>query len=430
MAQTIKNANIFGRIGSSFGKGLADQLPEEIAHHRLQSGLRQFEQDAPGLDPVQLVSRAAGIKGIRPQTEQSLGEVAKQQARGNALANFQAQQQQPNPFPQGDQPAGNEPPSDRPSHTNEEDFSKVQEGYIPPTKDEEFARAGKLYKEDPERFGNDPQRALDHVAAETDRNQAIADAYQTRHQNLEKIQDNVVKRLGDQYNKLNGGNPRIPSELYSDIEDQAIRATKSKAKGGRGLTEQQAIKEYGDKLHDAEKAFTKIDEIGDWGITQRPAAETLRTMKNVQGVMEKLDQTDNYAKELISKNKLSPEMAFSIAEPVSRVPEVNGFIKGLAKLEDIGTARNNYTPDNAVAKTLEIAPELARLIKDNPKASPLAIAHEIRKKGYDPQTWLQYVTDNAKKLNLKERQTDQASTPLNAVTPWNDWWLQSFTGIE
>ena len=42
MAQYIKNANIFGRIGTGIGKGVNEQLPKEVEHQRFRSGLQKL----------------------------------------------------------------------------------------------------------------------------------------------------------------------------------------------------------------------------------------------------------------------------------------------------------------------------------------------------------------------------------------------------
>jgi hypothetical protein len=429
MAQYIKNASLFGRIGTNLGKGLAEQLPKEVERGRLAAGLKNLSEKE-GQTPFQQFSELSAIPGVTPQMIQSGSDLLRQQARGKALSDYQSNQNQPkpNPFSQEQSQRSGRQGEKPPSITQEKPLAEIQEGAIPPTREEEFARAGQIYKEYPERFGNDPQKAIDFVASETERNQA----YQQKHANLNVIQDNVVSRLNNQYKKLSGDNPRIPSELYSQIEDEAIKATKSKKEGGEGLTEQQAMKKYGDKLIDADRDFSKIDEIGNWGITLRSAGETLRSMKDLQNKMEKLNQTDNFAKNLISRNKLSPKLAYAIAEPVSRVPELGQTIRNLPALEQVkkSIALPKVPLGVSIPKTLEIAPRLAQLVKNNEKASPLAIAHEIEKKGYDAKTWLQYITDHANELNLRQRQSEQSSTPINAVSPWNDWWLQSFSGLD
>jgi hypothetical protein len=430
MVQIIpQQGNIFGRIGHGLGQGIAEQLPKEIERSRLAGGLKDLENQQ-GLTPFQQFSRLASVPGITPQMIQSGTDLLRQQARGQALSQGTSQQNQPNPspFPNQTEPNRIGPASKTPSLTKEDILEKVQEGYIPPTIKERDALAGQAYNENPAFFANDPQKALDWADSNIAQEEKIAQAYQNKHSNLTNIQDNVVKRLNDQSERLN---TKIPAELYSQIEDKAIQATKPKKDGGQGLTEQQAVKDFGEHMNNASRTFAKVKELGGgWGVTLRSPTESLRAMKKLQSEMEALDQTDNYAKELISQSQLSPTFAYAIAEPVSRVPSVNNFIKSLPGLEKIETlAETKSNPAVAIPKTLEIAPKLANFIKQNEKASPLAIAYEIEKKGYDGKTWLQYIADHPE-LNLRARQSEQASTPINEIAPWNDWWLSSFTGIE
>jgi len=410
---------VFGRLGKGIARGLSETVPKEIERSRLAGGLKELGQQQ-GLNPFQQFAQLSSIPGVTPQMIQSGSELLRQQAQGQALA----QQNSPKPSPFPPQQARGQSDSDIPSLTQADVLEKTQQGYIPPTIEDRDAFAGEAYNANPARFQNDPQQAIAWADQKIAQEEKIAQAYQAKHENLSKIQDNVVSRLKGQSDRLN---TRVPAELYSTIEDEAIQATKPKKDGGGGLTEQQAMKLYGDKLNDASRDFAKIGEIGNWGITQRPASETLRSMKELQNKMEALDQTDNYAKQLISENKLSPKMAYAIAEPVSRVPSVNSFIKNLPEGNSESTIAETVYD---VPGTLRIAPQLAKFVKENEKASPMAIAHEIEKKGYDASTWLQYLADHSNELNMRQRQSEQATTPLNTIAPWNDWWLQSFSGIE
>lgn len=421
MAQTIKQGNIFGRIGSGIGKGLAEQVPKEIERNRLASGLNQLGNQQ-GLSPFQQFAQLSSIPGVTPQMIQSGTDLLRQQARGQALS--QQNQPKPSPFPKKQPGQTEQPSSNIPSLTKEEPFAKVQEGYIPPTIEERDSIAGEAFNSNPAFFSNDPQKAIDWADAKIAQEEKIAKAYQSKHENLNSIQDNVVERLKDQSNRLN---TNVPAELYSKIEDQAIQATKSKKEGGRGLTEQQAMKEYGDKLNDASRLFSKVDEIGNWGITTKPAADTLRSIKSIQEDMDKLGETDNFAKELIAKNKFSPQFAYANAQPVRKVPGLNSYIKKLPKSNSTETL---FESVKDVPGTLKIAPDLAKFVKEDEMASPLAIAYELEKVGYDGRTWLQYIVDHKNELNLRQRQSEQSATPINTITPWNDWWLSSFTGIE
>lgn len=430
MAQIIKQPSIFGRLGTGIGKGLGEQIPKEIERNRLASGLKSLGEQK-NLDPYQRFAGLAGVAHEYPQILQSGERILNQQARGQALANYQSKENQPKPSPFENIPQNQKnPASNRASITQEKPLEQIQEGFIPPTKEQEFEEAGQLYNENPARFGNDPEKAIDFVENQTVRNQAINQAYEKKHENLNKIQDNVVKRLKDQSERLN---TRIPSELYTRIEDEAIQATKSKKEGGQGLTEQQAIKEYGDKMNSASRDFEKINEIGGiggWGVTTRPPNATLSSIKNLQNSMDKLGETDNFAKLLQSRHKYSPKFSYALAQPVSKIPELNSFVKKLPELKKIETiAESKSNPKIAIPKTLQIAPQLAKFVKEHENASPLGIAYELDKKGYDGDSWLKYLADHPE-LNLRQRQNEQSSTPINPIIPWNDWWLSSFSGIE
>ena len=427
VVQYVKQGDIFGRIGTGIGKGLSEQLPKEIERGRLASGLEKLGKQE-GLTPFQQFSALASIPGVTPQMIQSGTDLLRQQARGQALS---AGQGTPiTKFPE--QPRQNIVPekgeSNVPSITKGSLLENIQKGYKPRSEDEKFAAAGQKYNSNPAFYGNDPQKAIDYENQIdiTEEKRFLTD--EAQYNRLDDIQKNVVGRLKDQSTRLE---TEVPAELYSKIEDEAIKATKPRSEGGKGMSEQQAMKEYGDKLNDASRQFEKIKQLGSWGTSLRPANETIRSINQLQKEMEELDQTDNAALQLVKDAQVSPQFAYAAFEPVKRVPKMASFIKQLPALAPMHTIFESKVPPSiSVPKTLEIAPELAKFVKDNDKASPLAISYEIQKKGYDPSTFLQYLNDHAKELNIKKRQSEQAATPLNTIDPWNDWWLSSFSGIE
>lgn len=81
MAYEIKQGNIFGRLGTGIGQGIAEQLPKEVARNRLASGLQQFEQESGNLSPMQSLARLASIPGAleHPELVRQFGELARQQ---------------------------------------------------------------------------------------------------------------------------------------------------------------------------------------------------------------------------------------------------------------------------------------------------------------------------------------------------------------
>ena len=92
MAQKIKQADIFGRVGTSIGKSLAEEIPKEVDRYRLASGLSQFERDAENLNPMQQVARLAAIPGMTPGYLQSFADLAKMQNRARAYQAAAGQQ--------------------------------------------------------------------------------------------------------------------------------------------------------------------------------------------------------------------------------------------------------------------------------------------------------------------------------------------------
>lgn len=106
MSYEVKQGNIFGRIGSGFGQGLAEQVPKEMEHQRLRHGLQELEQAAPGLNPMQFLTRAYGTYGLTPQMVQSLGEAAKHQGIRDAFQGKGNEEIGQNVAPSKEVPAG------------------------------------------------------------------------------------------------------------------------------------------------------------------------------------------------------------------------------------------------------------------------------------------------------------------------------------
>lgn len=417
MSYEVKQGDIFGRIGTGFGQGLAEQVPKEIERNRLASGLQQFEKESANLTPIQQLARLSAIPGITPQMIQSFGELGRQQAKANAISNLQSQTV-PSPFPNSTPTPPGAEEKKAPSLTEEETLAKAQQGYIPPTQEQLYNEAGKAFNENPALFENNPAKAIQWAEDKALREEAIAQAHQKRHEDLTRIQDNVVKRLKDHSGRLG---VEIPANVYSKIEDEAIQATKPKNKGGNGLTEQQAMKKYGEELDRISRDYQGIKSIGNWSVTGRKPDETIRNIKSLQKKFKERDDTENFGDKLISETKLSPIMAYSFAEPVYQIPKVKNELSNLPPI-------NKTRSEDPIYETLLIAPKLAETMGQ--EASPLAIAFELKKKGYDPQTWLSYVTDNQKNLKLLGSQIRQLDKPNSLLGTFNDWWLSSWTGLE
>lgn len=433
----LKQPSISGRVGTGIGKGLAEQIPKEIDRYRLSSGLNQFSQNAANQSPMQNMAQLMSIPGITPQMIQTMGELAQRNAQAGALSQGSAQQGQPQPpaspfagmapMAQEQQSAG------YPSITKEKNLEEIQKGYIPPTEPEYFEGLRRTYEARPAFWGYDVQNAKKYYDESLQREKQRVEAHAGQHGTLTALQDKVVSKLkSDSERRGATGKYAIPDKIYSTIENQAIDAVRPKGEeGGKGMTEQAAAKEGADKVERVSNAQETISKIGDWRLPFKNPAETKRSLKEVQKVYDEFDDTKGMAETLMAKNGLSPWKAYSIAQPISNVPAANNFLKELKKLpgnETIGLGTYRKTKETSADETKKIAPKLAKMMKENEKLSPLAIAHELEKKNYDPEVWLSYLTENKDKYDLRQRQIDQLQVTRPLITPLNDWWLEAFGG--
>lgn len=85
MAQYISKGNIFGRIGTNLGKGLAEQLPKEVERGRLAAGLKDLSE-RKDQTPFEKFSGLAATAHEYPQIVHSGSELLKQQGIRNSFA--------------------------------------------------------------------------------------------------------------------------------------------------------------------------------------------------------------------------------------------------------------------------------------------------------------------------------------------------------
>jgi len=468
MAQKISQGSIFGRIGSGIGKGFAEQLPKEVERGRLAQGLQQFADKSKqqNMSPMEMAANLYGIPGVaeRPQLVKSLSDLAMMESQGRALSReipteqqafgIPPQQQQTKHLPNPRAEDYGLPPAEQeyldfsslperkgsqipergaaaqaekarpPSLTTEELSQRVQEGYIPPNRQQKMAMAADLYQKNPSLYQNNPQNAIAAVDEAVRSEEQQQQAYEAKYKNLSDLQQNVVSRLGSHSQKLNVA---VPANVYSKIEDEAIQATKPKKEGGEGLTEQQAMKKYGDKLDTISREYSDLSSVGNWSVALKPSKTTLSQLNSLQKSFKSRGDTRNMADSLIANSKISPRLAYAVAEPVGDTPTLARSLREVTPIETIDTGFETVYPEEWGRKSLDVAKKIAPTLGTT--GSPLAVAWELQKKNYDPQVWIDYLTENQRDLNLTVNQVEQLRKATDPVTPWNDWWLSSFTGI-
>jgi len=428
MSYSVKQGDIFGRIGEQIGKGLADQVPKEVENYRLRKGLQQLGKEAPDLSPLEFATKAYGTYGITPQMVQSLGGLAQQESRNKAMMDYQNAQNKtqyiPPPPPESESASSKTPSVTKPGPL---DYIQGEE-YLPPTEDQIVGEGTTRFYKSPGRYNNNIENAIEEARRVATTNQSRFQAHQKQHADLQALQDNVVSRLRTHSSKLG---VQVPENVYSSIEDEAIKSIKPKSQGGGGLTEQQAMKDYGKKLDEISREYAEIDPlVQGWAITGRGPKQTLNSLESLQKKFEKRNDSRNLADLLIKKGQVSPLYAYSFAQPVKKVPELNKAIKSTQNYNKIAPLFSFSKGEDLRNKTLEVSEKLAPLLRGNDKASPLAIGYELKKLNYDPEIWLDYLNRKQEDLGLSPLQIDQLGKPINFFNPWNDVWLSEWTGIE
>lgn len=419
--------SIFGRLGKGVGKGISEALPREIERGRLGAGLKKLERASTeeNLTPMQFFTRAAALPGATPQIVETLGKLAKQQMQGQALKGF-AGKEGAAAFPGAGKAGVLAEEGGAPSITTRTPIEATLNPYIPKTTQELTARAGQLFEENPAFFQNDPQAALQYAQQEDQQEQARNQALQGQRINEQNVQGTVTSALRQQQQNLGA---QVPSNVYSDIENEAIQAVKSVKDGGRGLTEQQAMKEYGDKLDLISRDYSAIDALGNWSLTGKKPSETGNAIKSLQHKFAQRKDLENFANSLQSKNALSAPLAYNLAFPMRDNKALQNEFSKIPNIERQAIPyRAPPSREKVVKGTQDLIPSLAA--KMGKEGSPLSIAHELKIRGYDPSLWMNYLRENREKLDLSERQGRELDKATNLATPLNDVWLESFADLH
>ena len=426
----VKQANIFGRLGTGIGQGLAEQVPKEIENYRLRTGLKDLADtsETGNLSPAQFLAKAAGTYGITPQMTQSFGDLARQQQKGRALSEYQraSEQQKYKPFPIQEQEKPAASPQESPSITRAKDLQEIQKGFITPTFEQKQQEAARLYNENPARWGGDPEKAIQAINEKYDIDEKRQAQLEKKYNKQEAIQDNIINRLG-QHSK--GLGIQVPAEVYSQIEDRAINSTLPKDEGGEGLTEQQAMKKYGKQLNEISKDYEAIKALGGVGVLSRPSKNTLSSLETIQKNFESRGETELMAKILQADTNAGAPLSYAIAEPIKRNKALSKIFKEAPTLKTLETGFTAL-PDKKIATeaTEELIPYIAANWDPN-LDSPMAVVHELQRLNYDPQPFIDYMIQNADDM-LSVKKFRQLMEPVSDVRSINDFCLSNWTGVE
>ena len=430
--QKIKQANIFGRIGTGIGQGLSEQLPKEIERGRLASGLRQLNQR--DLPPHEYFTEALGIPGIgdRPQVIQSLEKLARQRAVIRSAEDEQKfLNQEINKFDkaqkegEGSSSGG---PAPYTSATTAQGVQSTLNPYIRPSGEDEERLARRMFAKEPRIHGNleGARASLKNIISGNEAKSAAE--IQKR-----KLEQDVQKETeGQLTGEIAKRGANIPGRMLSNLEKQA---TEDVRKGEK--TESEAGKVYGEKAEEISRDFSKVKGWGGADLITNNAKDLAGSVRSIREKYPERKDRRDLADAMIGENNVSPEFGYALMLPVREVPPLNKIIKDLPPIKTTLTpmagghglaySRLSKNEQGSAEKTREIAPELLKAM--GTQGSPLSVGFELEKKGYDPIEWKNYLLEN--KTELTGDQSDELGYTQKTFAGWlNDWWFKSFTGIE
>jgi hypothetical protein len=426
MAQYIKQGNIFGRIGTGIGQGLAEQVPKEIERGRLATGLKQLGEQE-GLSPFQQFAALSSVPGITPQMIQSGAELLRQQGIAQGFKNFAAQnQEKKNPLREAAQqqqlPAS--PSKGQQSIPvgliTTEGTQAALQNYIPKTREQLISRGADLYDQNRELYPN-PESALQAAAQEDQQNQAISQALQAQRQSQIGVENRI---RGELQNLRKAANVEIPDNVFQQVENDVL----DKIKEGKPETE--AAKEGQKKLDEISRQYKEFDTIGNWVLPFKDIKATKRSIESLRKDFKERNDLENFADSLVGKNGLSYSKAYWKTYPVNEFKEVNSIVNSLPKLKGGMEFTKGYaSPLTHEKESIEAAKKISPFLKSS-GASPLAIAEELRMKNYDPDSFLDYLVRNKNQLDLSARQERELNKTRNWFPSLNDFWLFIGTGDD
>lgn len=447
MAQYIKQGNIFGRIGSGIGKGLAEQLPEEVTRGRLAAGLKQFEQDSANLSPINQIARLAAIPGITPQTQQSIAELARYQNQGNAYrrtagtnpsvsaqtgsvpsSDIQAirDTQFANLRPQPADRAGQNMPTVGPVNNQQTTPNMPSNANIP-----QVVEGNALNQQNLTRLPWTPQRRNQVVADYIDQGflpdqakQLQADdeardlgepaAYKQRLADIEeakgKVREALKRHLETKLQKTGEG-------VYKDVEGRMILNAE------RGMTRDliknpkadvdNVANDWSERLYRTAAAKDKLRTLGQTtGIENFWRDNAKKKLDEYQDIFKRSGNLEEFYNMLQGPDfGMSAQGAASVAYPPNE--KINKFLKTYKP--SILNTNKKYEESRKVALDLE------DLI--GPDDSILSIMRTLSRKDpfFDQQSFLDQIAEDKDRIRLNERQRLELGQGIKNIIPnWAD----------
>lgn len=464
MAQNISQGSIFGRIGSGIGKGLAEQLPEEINRGRLASGLKNFELEHQDLNPMQQLARLSSIPGVTPQMIQSFSELARINNQKNAYGNRTGQnnyggrpmrsspdlsevqqanlldqaanagnpiQKQFNPTAQGGLGAASaglvknnqRTPNVLPEQTTAEianqgainERALARTPWTPDQRDSrvnEYLNQGFLVDQAKELAADDEARDIGEAGALEKREEQLRGKSEKARSELRRQLETKLEKSGEETFK------DVSGEMLINAERGMERDLRTNPK----LTEKDAANDWSNRLLNVAKAKDRLRTLGaTTGIESIiKGNQVLDRLRSYEDIFKKAGNSEEYYNLLKTNFGLSPQGAATIAFPLSKESSSNV---------------NRYKPDKGTSSPYGLLPNVEKIESNarraaieiakniSPDDSILTIARALSDKDpdFDQEAFFSQLEQDKDIISLNNRQRQELTERSGDRTPtWGD----------
>lgn len=423
MSYEVKQGNIFGRIGAGIGKGLAEQLPKETDRLRLTKGLKDFETEAPNLNPLQQATRLASIPGMTPEMMYTLGPFIKQIAQRREALEQSEKGGLPDEKKGMMMPSQNQPFSEIFS-TSKSKFQGLKgkeatEAQLTPIQRMSPAQldaaAARLSNEAPNLYpdlGSARQKIIDdenRIIQNIEEQRAVGQTADTIRQ---KIEANLLKRWGGEKTSKDI-DPVIQRELIDRYETELSDPNNKKS-------EAQLEKEYGDLGRKIAKATTNLKSKAKEGVATAGPSKKIDTIKETRKVYKDAGLLKQFQDLVQSDFNISTPLAAYFTYPPSQEAEkiVKKYSKGFNKTATAAI------PALAKKASIEAADEISKL--DLNDQSLLALSEIAKESGLDGNVFFNRLKSNMDSglFESNERFENERQIGLPNMPALQDFWLK------
>ncbi len=430
MSYQVKNGDIFGRVGSGLGSGLAEQLPQEVDRNRLSKGLQEIDNN-PNLTPAQRYGKLLTLPGLTPQGLQGYSELMKHQGVRQAYGTKDDPELGQNQEPQN-------------SNTPQQDFRNVQFGQTgnqnaPQAKGFQSANNNGINPTNPANPAGVPLEPWTPARRDADISRVMEkNPYSTLSEAMAISADNEARYLAqpkafqEKQDYFEGQRQKAYDELDRQLETKLQKegpaiykdiTGESKIRAQR-LIERDLIENPNANLTDVvnkrtnqmvEFARTKgqVNELANRGVIDKifKQGQTLDKLNQYAKIYKEVGAEQEFFDLLRDKENgfgMSPQGAATIAFPLSK---------------SVKTYVDSIKPSKGFVDSRKYAIDLEDKLTSSD--SLLGIAKQFRDKDptFNQSEFFKQLREDQDNLRLNERQKRELSGEGDITPDWGDIWI-------